>query len=128
MNRDDFEDLLNDAEVKDFLHRAETEMFPKMQMSRAAMVRNGKPDAKLALEVGAAILFEKPLIVITKTGQHVPRTLQRIADSIVEIDDLTSPEAQTKLRDAVMKSLHAERKPGVEKPIDPDHKPEPFNP
>ena len=57
MNRDEasFEELLNRSEVKDWLHRAEREMFPKMKACAVSVVIGSEhADAKLALEIGAA--------------------------------------------------------------------------
>lgn len=104
MNRDEmnFENLLNQAEVKDFLHRAERDMFPKMKGSAMSLVINDdKPDAKLALEVGAAILFDKPLLVVVPRGSAVSAALRRVATKVIEIDDFSSPDAQVKLQCAI---------------------------
>jgi len=89
MTRDEasFEDLLDQSEVKDWLHRAQRDMFPKMKGSILSLViHDGEPDAKLALEVGAAVLMNKPLIVLAFRGQPVPPTLRRIAHTIIEVD------------------------------------------
>lgn len=93
-----FDELLNQSEVKDWLFRAEREMFPKMEGAAISLVISSeKPDAKLALEVGAAILFGKPLIIVHKKGETVPVNLRRVASAVVEIDDFQSPEGQRKL-------------------------------
>jgi len=104
MNRDEanFEDLLNQSEVKDFLHHAEQEMFPKMKASVMSLVINAdQPDAKLALEVGAAVLFNKPLLIVCLKGSEIPEMLRRIAHSIVEVEDFGSEESRKKLEVAV---------------------------
>lgn len=86
-NEATFEDLLNQSEVKDLLYRAEREMFPAMKGSAVSLViAPEKPDAKLALEIGAAILFDKPLLIVVPRGRSVPARLRRIADAVVEIE------------------------------------------
>ena len=99
---ENFEDVLNSAEVKDFLFRAQRDLFPKMKASALSMViGSDEPDAKLALEIGAALLFDKPLILVVQKGRKVSAALRRIAHSIVEVDDFASPETMGKLRDAI---------------------------
>jgi len=122
MNWDEanFEDLLNQSEVKDYLHRAEAEMFPKMKGSALSLViSDGKFDAKLALEVGAAILFDKPLIILSFSGSKLPEALKRAATRIIEIDDFQSPETQKKIQRAVeeaLKETHHEPSPPSPRP------------
>jgi len=108
LNRDEksFEDLLNQSEVKDWLHRAERDMFPKMKGSVLSLViGTDKPDAKLALEVGAAVLFDKPLIVVLQKGVTIPAGLRRIAHTIVEIDNFRSREGIVKMQAAISSVL-----------------------
>jgi glycosyltransferase A (GT-A) superfamily protein (DUF2064 family) len=101
-----FEDLLNQAEVKDWLYRAERDMFPKMQASVLSMViATGKPDAKLALEIGAAVLFDKPMVVVVQRGVVLPETLRRIARAIVVIDDFTSAADQEAVAVAIKSAI-----------------------
>jgi hypothetical protein len=100
MNRDEmeFENLLEKSEVKDFLRRAEREMFPKMKDSAFCLaMMNSEPDAKMALEIGAAILFGKPIVVLAIGGREVPATLRRIAARIVEVDGISSTADQEKV-------------------------------
>ena len=81
-----FEDLLNLAEMRDFLFRAQRDMFPKMQASALSLViGSDEPDAKLALEVGAAVLFDKPLLLVIPAGRVVSASLRRAATEIVEV-------------------------------------------
>lgn len=99
------DELLDEGEAKDWLFRAERDMFPKMKASMLSMVVNSAPDAKLALEIGAAILFDKPLVVVALKGQTVPQNLRRIASEVVEIDNYQSPEGQAKVRAAIEREL-----------------------
>jgi hypothetical protein len=90
-----FEELLNTSEVKDFLFRAEKDMFPAMKGSvMSLIIGSDKPDAKLALEIGAAILFDKPLIVMVPRGRKVSAQLRRIADEIIDYDGLDDKTAK----------------------------------
>jgi hypothetical protein len=90
-----FEELLNTSEAKDFLFHAEKDMFPAMKGSvMSLIIGSDKPDAKLALEIGAAILFDKPLIVMIPRGRKVSSQLRRIADEIIDYDGLDDKTAK----------------------------------
>jgi hypothetical protein len=106
--KDSFDDLLNKSEIKDFMFRAERDMFPKMQKSAMSLViGSDRPDAKLALEVGAAVLFGKPLLLMRPRGKVMPPRLLQIADEIVEYDELddTTAELVQKALGRILKKL-----------------------
>ena len=89
------------SDFDDFLKRAEAEMFPKMQDSAMSVVIfRAKPDPKLAIEVGAAILMDKPLILVVQPGEVVPPVLARISSAIVE-GKLDDPDTQRRFHEAI---------------------------
>lgn len=45
-----------------------------------------RPDAYAALQLGMALLLDKPLLLITSPGADVPARLRRVADAVVEAD------------------------------------------
>jgi hypothetical protein len=97
-----FDELLNESEVKDFLFRAERDMLPKMKASAMSLVIGAEhADIKLALEVGAAILFDKPLLVVVPPGRLIPEGLRRVATLVLEDFDFTAPGSQAKLKQAI---------------------------
>jgi hypothetical protein len=97
-----FEDLLNESEAKDFFFKVEREMLPKMKASALCIsIGSEHPDVKLALAIGAAILFEKPLIVAIPKGVSVPAGLRRVADRVIEIDFANPREAADKMQEAI---------------------------
>lgn len=49
-------------------------------------------DIEFALQIGACILLEKPLILLAQRGRTIPPKLRAIADRIIESDDLGSPD------------------------------------
>lgn len=104
-----FEELLNTAEVKDFLFRAEHEMFPKMADSACSLtIYSGAWDAKLAVELGAALLLDKPIILLAVKGVAIPARLRRIADQVVEVGDVNEPGAKEKVQ-AALRAVLGER-------------------
>jgi hypothetical protein len=77
-------DISDDPEFKEWLEHAEAEVLPKMHSSAFSIALiSRKVDAKLCLEIGAAILLEKPLIVLAMPGAKIPPVLARLAHEIV---------------------------------------------
>jgi hypothetical protein len=91
-----------DAEKAYFDHARRT-LFPMIRDSRVYLgICPAAPDAKWCLELGAAIMFDKPLLFVVRPGVAVPAKLRRIADGVVEVEDLGSPEGQARIA-AVLK-------------------------
>lgn len=81
--------MLNTEDAKNFLLHAETEMFPKIEASAMSMILcDGRHDAAVAVQLGAALLMDKPLVLVVQKGMYVPGKLRLIADEIVEVDAL----------------------------------------
>lgn len=91
-----------DAERAYFDHARRT-LFPLIHDSRVYLgLCPAEPDAKFCLELGAAVMYDKPLIFVVRPGVSIPPKLRRIADAIVEVEDLASPEGQARIA-AVLK-------------------------
>lgn len=85
-------------EIDDFLARAQADLVPKMRASAFTItILDGQVDMKLALEVGCALLLEKPLLVLAIKGAWVPQRIIDLADAVVRIDDMTTPESKEKV-------------------------------
>jgi hypothetical protein len=92
-------------EIQALLKQAEERMFPQMEQSGIVIAFcKGKFDAKLALEIGAMLLFDKPMILVVSKLRPVPARLLRIADAVVTLDEdwATNPE---KTADAVTEAM-----------------------
>jgi nucleoside 2-deoxyribosyltransferase len=63
-------------------------VVPKIENSNVfvSILSDFKTDAKFAVEIGFAIMYDKPIVVVVKPGVKVPDKLVRIADRIVELD------------------------------------------
>lgn len=81
--------------------------YPKMKDSALSLtILNRNPDAKLCLEVGAAILLDKPLIVVLPAADiPVSANLRRCASMIVEATDMKDPATMRKIHDAISSVL-----------------------
>jgi len=85
-------------------------LIPKMRGSETVLML--APDLKadfdisFALQIGACILLEKPLILVIHPGKIVPPKLRTIADRIIEIDldgvTMNDAEIQEAIRRAMM--------------------------
>lgn len=79
---------------------ANRDLFPQMRSCfvNIALI-DDNPDVKLCLEVGASLLFDKPLVLLVKRGKYfIPPRLRQIAQRIVEFDDIRDPETQERIR------------------------------
>jgi hypothetical protein len=95
--------------MDDFFEHARREMFPKLKSSAMSLMILGEPDPKLCLELGAAILFDKPILVIVPKGRSVPLALRTIANKILEDVDMNDESSQTRLSAAMREMMEAAR-------------------
>jgi hypothetical protein len=93
----------DDREVEEFLEEWRVTVLPGIEQSAVVIAFcHGKVDPKMCLEVGAAVLLGKPLIVIAVDGSEIPPLLRRIATRIVKIDgNLMSEVSKERLTKAV---------------------------
>lgn len=96
----------DEAEWEDEVHK---ELIPKMEESAYVMSlfpRDGKPDAKFAVELGMAIMLDKPITIIVapEEAAKIPSQLRRVADSI-DVLDLNAPDANDRMREIIAASV-----------------------
>jgi hypothetical protein len=90
-------DWSDDPDAQEFLLHAERQMAPMMRDSAAAvhlMPTSGEGDPKFWVELGCAIMLDKPLIVIVPQGSYVPRRLWAVADEVIDVP-VTGPDQET---------------------------------
>ena len=95
-------DWSQEPEAQRWIADVQENMVPKMQASGAVVsIQAGKTDVKLAVELGMALLLDKPLILAVTPGVEVPERLRRAADDVI-VFDMTEPEATAqRVRDAM---------------------------
>lgn len=84
-------------------------LIPKMRDSANVLMiapnMSEKFDIEFALQIGATILLEKPLILLVDRGRSIPPKLRAIADRIIEADldmlTMDSPDIQRQLAQAM---------------------------
>jgi hypothetical protein len=62
-------------------------------------------DVKFAVELGASLMLDKPLILSVRPGVQVPDKLVRVADAILELDPSRPDLYQAALHDAMDRIL-----------------------
>ena len=72
------------------------EMVPMLESSEAFMTlapAKGQVDAKYCVELGAAIMLDKPIVVVVFGDRPVPRKLAAIADEVVVLPEGVNPDS-----------------------------------
>lgn len=101
----DWLDELDEEERKgwdEFVEHVRRSTLQQMQESAFVMslVPRGETDVKFAVELGLAIMYDKPLLAVVMPGSEVPEKLRRVADEIVEAD-VDVEEGQRRIREAL---------------------------
>lgn len=95
-------DPWDDPQARAWAHDVESTMVPAMRDSACvAPMWTGKVDVKIAVEMGAAVLLDKPIILVVKSGVHVPAKLVAVADRIVEFSGPGDPTFADRLTSAM---------------------------
>lgn len=75
-----------------------------MQLFTPAMVNDPFSDALPLFQLGAAIMLDKPLIVLVDANDQIPERLRRAADRIIAVDRLRDggmAEAAIRIQEAM---------------------------
>ncbi len=77
---------MSDPLFERYARRVIDDLLPKLQESVASVsiVPDGPADVKFAVELGLAIMLDKPIALVIRPGIQVPDHLARVADSIIE--------------------------------------------
>jgi len=63
-------------------------------------------DAKFAMELGLAIILDKPILAVVTPGATVPRKLRQVADEVVQLTaGPGSPAARAEMEAAVLRMV-----------------------
>lgn len=82
--------MTDDAEWDRWVAHIRKETVAKMADSAFVMslVPSGETDIKFAVELGLAIMLDKPIVALAVRGTEVPPGLRRVAHAIIEVDDI----------------------------------------
>lgn len=98
------DDWMADPKTRAWGQRVAAELFPKVGSSAVtiSLVPSGASDVKFCVELGATIMFDKPIILVIRPGQQLPAKLVAVADEIVEMgEDPDDETTRTALREAI---------------------------
>jgi hypothetical protein len=102
-------DWHHDPEAKEWIADVLENMVPKLEESVMTMSlvpakvgETSEGDVKYWVELGASIMYDKPLILVCERDQELPPKLKRVADEIVRLDfKLDDPRGAKQLGDAI---------------------------
>jgi hypothetical protein len=99
-----------EAAMEHFFAEARLNLFPKLKAARFAVaVMDGRVDAKLALEIGASLLLDKPILLVMQKGIKLAPRLRMVADEVIEYETIRDPITQAAMAAAIQRML--EKKP-----------------
>lgn len=89
-----------DQQWEDFVAYTRREIVAKIADSAFVMslVPGGDTDIKFAVELGAAIMLDKPIVALALRGRDIPPGLRRVAHAVIEIGDIDTEAGQMELR------------------------------
>lgn len=91
------DDWADSDDWKIYAEHFKENVAPKMKESAYVMsLVPGTPDVKFAVELGYAIMLDKPIIAVVAVGSTPPERLVRVADAILE-GDITTEEGRISL-------------------------------
>jgi ATP:corrinoid adenosyltransferase len=99
-----------------FLERAlQSGLIDELRSSTVVMATDADDadlQMALALEVGAALVYDKPLMLVVHAGHKIPQKVRDAADEIVELEEggFKHPANQGKLMSAMLRM--SEKQPG----------------
>lgn len=104
-------------EFDKFVDRCRKELVPKIKDSGAFIsITPSSPekvDIKFAVELGLAIMYDKPIISVIAPGTPIPEKLARVVDKFVEMDfsggEFTDPTQQDRLMEAVEEVMESKK-------------------
>jgi len=94
----------SDRAWKDYGDRFRREVLPKILDSAVFLaIQADEFDVKMATELGAALLMDKPLLLVCPSGRVIPERLRRAADIVIDNWDASNPDAQERFAEALKK-------------------------
>lgn len=95
----------DDPDIQGWLHSVESDLLPKMENSAICLaVSDGRVHADMAVQIGAAILLDKPIVLVALNGEPISQALQRAATAIVR-GSVTDQATKERLHAAISKAL-----------------------
>ncbi|QGJ92741.1 deoxycytidylate deaminase [Microbacterium phage Megan] len=102
-------DWIEEPDVQAWAKRVLDEVVPMIDQSTVfvSLVPTSEVDIKFAVEMGLALMMDKPIIVAVSPGALVPAKLLSIADAVVEFDPSQPEATQERLHEAFRQIMDA---------------------
>ena len=96
-------DPWDDPAAKAWARHVIDDMVPKLKNSAVSIsiVPDAGGDVKFWVELGAAIMLEKPIIAVSFGGRYIPPRLRQIADEIVYLDEGATSDGAEAVAEAI---------------------------
>jgi hypothetical protein len=106
------DDPFDTREWHEYVRRVRDDLLPKLNASAyvVSLVPRGDFDVKFAVELGASIMLDKPIIAVVEPGTRVSRKLLSVADIVVEGNRNDPAEMSERIAEA-MRRLSARTLP-----------------
>jgi len=88
-------DFWENADYGEWEDAVRREVIPMLQSTAAciSLVPKVTTDVRFAVELGLAIMMDKPIIALVRPGSKISAALARAADELVEVDIRREPDA-----------------------------------
>jgi hypothetical protein len=97
------------AEWEEFVRHAREETAEAIKGSSCVISMVTEPlDVKFAMELGLAIILDKPILAVVAPGATVPRKLWEVADEVVELTAEPGSQAALAVLQAAVLRMVAE--------------------
>lgn len=97
-----------EQEFREFEERVRREVAPNVLCSSVFISLTPETaadvDVKFSLELGLAIMFNKPIIALIRPGTKIPRKLSLVVDRFVEMD-MNDPTQMERLTEAIKEMM-----------------------
>lgn len=96
-----------DPRAKEWLRNAQDKL-PKLVGDSGifmSLCPDGEPDAKFCVELGFALMLDKPLMLVAVRGERIPDKLRAVADMVIEYDGGLDETAQKLIQDGLSRMM-----------------------
>jgi hypothetical protein len=103
----------NDPEWDRYVKHVRETLVPKIEGSSIFIsITPGNPkqvDVKFAVELGLAIMYDKPIIAVIAPGTKIPEKLARVVEKFVELENPQDPTGRERLIEAITEMMDEEK-------------------
>jgi nucleoside 2-deoxyribosyltransferase len=103
------DEVWQDPEYEAWEQRVRDAVVPLVERAAVAitLIPGVRADVRFAVELGLAVMLDKPIIALVQPGMKIPGALAAVAAEIVEVDISRDPDgAQRSIADAFARVMH----------------------